>query len=223
MTAEEAAILAMARTSEITDQYPATRSLMYRRLGLRQRELMGMAARRNPDYYGVCAVSTLDALTATDLNDIIEPVPTPELLQEVTVADAGTSQWASGTVINIVPRDQRDAELPPRATLRDLVLQGVDDDLANVVSVEIFYSRLSAEFGPFDKDSVLELQHPHNELLIIDLTRHLIRKATRLPANIRADVIQQLDAEEKPLLDAYLAHVDAYVPQTSRFTRPSNR
>lgn len=223
MTAEEAAVLAMARTSEITDQYPATRALMYRRLGLRQRELMGMAARSNPDYYGVCAISPLDAQTATDLNDIIEPVPTPELVQAVRIEDPGSSAYASGTEIAIVPWDQRDADLPPRATLRDLVLQGVDDDLTGVVSVEIFYSRLAPEFGPYDKDSVLELQHPHNELLVIDLNRMLLRKATRLSAPIRTDAIAACDAEEAPLLKAYLDHVVSYVPQTTRFVRPAHR
>lgn len=219
MTAEEAAVLAMARTSEITDQYPATRALMYRRLGLRQRELMGMAAKANPDYYGVCAISPLDGQTATDLNDIVEPVPTPELIEGVLIEDPGTSAYVQGQEVAIVSWQQRDVELPPRATIRDLVLQGVGDDLAGVLSVEIYYSRLAAEFGPFDKDSVLELQHPHNELLIVDLTRHLLRKATRLPDDVRNVSLAALDAEEAPLLKAYLDHVVQYTPRVTRFVR----
>jgi hypothetical protein len=223
MTAEEAAVLAMARTSEITDQYPATRALMYRRLGLRQRELMGVAAKTNPDYYGVCAVSPLDADAATDLNDIIEPVPTPELISAVLIEDPGTSAYAQGQEIAILPFEQRNVELPPRAMIRDLVFQGIDDDLAGVVSVEFYYSRLAAEFGPYDGDSVLELQHPHNELLIVDLTRHLLRKATRLPADVRSAALVALDDEEKPLLAAYLTHVKEYAPLVTGFQRPSNR
>ncbi|HTJ62156.1 MAG TPA: hypothetical protein VL333_13275 [Candidatus Saccharimonadales bacterium] len=219
MTAEEMAILALARTSEITEHYPATRSTMYRRMGLRQRELMTLAAKANPDYYGVCALSNLDSNTATDLNDIIEPVPTPELISLVKIEDPGTSQWAAGTEINIVPAAQKDCELPPRATLRDLVLQGVDTDLVGVTSVEILYSRIAAAFGPFDGDSVLELQAPWDELLVIDLTKHLLGKATRLPQDIQQAAIAALDKEEAPILTAYIDHVTNYAPLTTRFTR----
>lgn len=223
MTAEEMAILAMARTSEITQHYPATRSLMYRRMSLRQRELMASAAKANPDYYGVCAISTLDSEAATDLNDITEPVPTPELVSVFRIEDAGDSQWTHGQEITIVPSSQLDCELPPRATLRDLVFQGVDDDLDGVVSIEIVYSRLSAPLGPLDGDSVLELQAPWDDLLLIDLTRHLIRKATRLPQDIIASVIAGLDAEEGPIVAAYLEHVINYVPLTTRFQRRTAR
>ena len=223
MTAEEAAVLAMARTSEITDQYPSTRSLMYRRLGLRQRELMAMAARANPEYYGVCAISALDADAATDLNDIIEPVPTPEFITLFKVEDAGSSQWVSGQEINIVPSNDRTVELPPRATLRDLVFQGVDDDLDGVISIEIYYSRISAAFSALDGASVLELQSPYDEMLIIDLTKHLLRKATRLPIDIRTSAIEMLTQEETGRIDEYLNHVRTYGPLTTRFSYRTNR
>lgn len=223
MTAEDAAILAMARTNEITSHYPATRALMYRRVGLRQRELMAEAAKHNPDYYGVCAISPLDALWSTDLNDIIEPTPSPELIEMVTIEDKGTSQWATGREVHLVPVSQLDAELPPRATLRDLVFQGVGTDLVGVASIEVFYSRLAPAFGPNDGASVLELQAPWDELLVIDLTRHLLRKATRLDQPIRAAAIADLTEEEKPLLTGYLAHVESYAPLTTRFARRTVR
>lgn len=223
MTAEEAAVLAMARTSEITDQYPSTRSLMYRRLGLRQRELMALAGRENPEYYGVCAISPLDDEFATDLNDIIEPVPTPELISLFKVEDAGSSQWSHGDEITIVPAHDKGVELPPRATLRDLVFQGVDDDLDGVVSIEIMYSRIAAPFGPLDGGSVLELQNPYDEILIVDLTKHLLRKATRLPKDIRDTAIAGLVEEENGLVDKYLSHVRSYIGMTTRFQHRTNR
>lgn len=224
MTVEEMAKLAMARTSEITSHYPSTRALIYRRLGLRQREIMAMGAKLNPDYYGTCAESALDAKAATDLNDIIEPVPTPELVEMVTIEDAGTSQWDSGREVNIVTRHDIDAELPPRMTLRDLVLQGVGTDLDGVVSVMIFYSRLPALIGPSDADSAIELQSPWDELLAIDGAILLLQKATRLDGALRSAAISDLRAEEAPLLKGYLDHVQAYAPQSTRFIRrPGSR
>lgn len=219
MTVEEMAKLVMARTSEITSHYPSTRALIYRRLGLRQREIMAQGAKLNPDYYGTCAESALDGQSATDLNDIIEPVPTPELIEMVTIEDAGTSGYVLGTEVNIVTRHDVDAELPPRMTLRDLVLQGVNDDLVGVVSVMIFYSRLPAPFGPSDKDSVIELQSPWDELLVIDGAIQLLQKATRLDAAIRTAAIADLRTEEAPLVKGYMDHVQAYAPQSTRFIR----
>lgn len=224
MTVEEMAKLAMARTSEITSHYPSTRALIYRRLGLRQREIMAMGAKLNPDYYGTCAESLLDDMLATDLNDIVEPVPTPELVEMVTIEDPGDSGLVAGQEVNIVTRHDVEAELPPRMTLRDLVLQSVNDDLEGVVSVMIWYSRLPALIGPGDKDSAIELQSPWDELLAIDGAIQLLQKATRLDAAIRTGAIADLRSEEAPLLAGYLDHVKAYAPQSTRFIRrPGSR
>lgn len=216
MTAEDIVVLAMARTSEITDAYPATRSLAYRRLGLRQRQLQALAARENPDYYGVCAETPLVNLAA-DLNDIATPVPMPELIQKVTIEDHGTSTWTNGKVISIVPLSDLNAELPPRMTLRDLVLQSVGNDLLNVTSIMVFYSRLADVFAPTDGGAVVELQDPFNELLVLDLVKVFLAKATRLDATIRQTSIETFAAEEASLLTAYLDHVRTYGPYSTRF------
>lgn len=223
MKVEEAAVYAMARTSEITSHYPSGRALMYWRLSRRQRQLMALAGRTNPDYYGTYATSNLDGNQAVDLRDIAAPVPTPELIEEVTIADKGASAYANGDRITIVPFHQRDAELPPRATLRDLILQGVDTDLVGVTTIAIYYSRLAAELAPTDAQTNLDIEDPWNELLVLDLQRFLLEKADRLDANIRTAAFTQIAEEEKALLDSYLSHVAAYVATTTRFTRQANR
>lgn len=219
MTYDECCVLAMSRTNEITRNYPSSRELMIRRASVRQRELMAKAAKANPDYYGVCAISPLDANAATDVNDIVEPTPTPELIDMVLIEDPGSSQYAAGTEVNIVRALDKHAELAPRMTLRDLVLQGVDDDMDGVISVEIYYSRLSPMATFADASSSLELQSPWDELLVIDLNRHLLQKATRLEASLRKEAIDACDAEETPLLAGYIEHIGTYGPHTTRFSR----
>ena len=95
----------------------------------------------------------------------------------------------------------------------------MDTDLVGVTSIEILYSRIAAAFGPFDGGSVLELQAPWDELLVIDLTKHLLGKATRLPQDIQQAAIAALEKEEAPILTAYIDHVTNYAPLTTRFTR----
>lgn len=216
MNAEQITKLAMARTSEITDQYPTNRSLCYRRIGLRQRELMALAARENPDYYGTCATAPLSA-GGVDLNMMEFPVATPELVEEVRIENPGTSTYAAGDKINIVKLQDREAALAPRMTLRDLVLQAVGTDLDNVTSITVFYSRLPEIFDASDGESFVELQDPYIELLVIDLTKMLLTKATRLPADIRSSSLTLFAAEEASLLTQYLDHVRTYGPYTTRF------
>lgn len=218
LSCEEVAVQALARAAEVTETVPATRTLMYRRIGIRQQQLFAMGARVNSDYYGACAETNLIG-GAADLADIASPVPIPELVSKVCIEDAGGSAYISGDEVNIVQTVDINAALAPRMTLRDLVLQEVGDDLTGVVSVMVYYSRLPKAYGPSDANTLTELSSPWDELLIVDLTKYLLRKARQLDEGARKLALDGLAAEESELLEGYITHVREYGPVQDRFGR----
>jgi hypothetical protein len=220
MTPEEIAVLAMARCSEITDSYPKARSVMYRRIGVRQQQLFTIAAGINPDYYGTDA-TTLLVGGAADLADIADPVPTPEQITRVEVNSvAGGSPFAVGREINVVPvADALSAALPPRMTLRDGVLEGVAADLATVTGIRLYYSRQPKMIAPTDGAVPTEIPSPHDELLVVDLAMTLLKAATKISAAERGAAITSLANEEAGLLVGWQDHVENYGPVVSRFSR----
>jgi hypothetical protein len=222
LTLEEIAVLAMARASEFTDTYPKARSLMYRRIGLRQQQLFAIATDANQDYYGAAASATLDVNKRADLQDIAAPVPTPEQIQriEVYATDGNPAAPAIGTEIALVPLGDLVAEDPPRATLRDLLFAQVDTDLAHVTDILIYYARVPASYAPTDGAIEVEIPAPYDELLVIDLTLDLIRSSRGLDAAIRTEAIQLLTAEESGLVSGWQTHVMHAVVTSSRFARP---
>jgi len=206
---------ALARVTEHTDQFPQSRLSMIRRVGVRQQQLLARAAGINIDYYGACAETVL-VNGACDLADIASPVPTPELITKIEIDDPGESAYASGDEINIVPSTDPDADLPPRMTLRDLVLEAVGTDLDGVTSIMVFYSRLSTAYGANDGDTLTEISSPHDELLVIDLAVDLLKKARGLDETVRAAALASLQGEEKDALQGYDAHVLSYGPTRAR-------
>ncbi|MGH3428478.1 MAG: hypothetical protein ACRDQZ_13075 [Mycobacteriales bacterium] len=213
---------AMARVSEFTDTYPKSRMLMYQRIGLRQQQLFAIATESNQDYFGSAASAPLDGLKRADLADIADPVPTPEQIQRVEVygTDADPSAPAVGTEIAIVPLGDLVAEDPPRATLRDLVFQGVPPDLAHVTDILVYFARVSASYGGGDAATQVELPAPYDILLDIDLALYLIRGARGLDQSIRSEAIQLLSAEESGLVEGWTTHVTHAIVVSSRFARP---
>jgi hypothetical protein len=219
ITCEEIAIEALARAAEFGAEVPATRSLMYRRIGVRQAALFAEAGRVNQDYYGVCAIATLDN-GAADLADIADPIPPLEAVTRVEVFDAGTSGIAAGTEINLVTLNDQDAATAPRMTLRNNVLRAVGADLDDVVSVEVYYSRSAKRLGATDANTNVELQAPWDELLVVDLTRYLLRKAISIKPDVRAAALELLDGEEAEMMAGFIRHVAEYAPYQTRFGRP---
>lgn len=219
LTCEEIVVQAMSRVSDVTDSFPKTRSIMYRRIGVRQHQLFARAAKVNAEYFGTSSWATLDANGAADLADFISPVPTPEQIQMVTVheIDVG-SPYAVGDEIALVSVADTGAELAPRMTLRDGVLRQVGTDLATVNAVRVWYSRQPDALGPTDKDTATELPTPWDELLVVDLTRHLLRSAKRTEE--RAAVLVALNEEETELLLGFDSHVADYAARRERFSRP---
>lgn len=224
LTCEEIAVLAMARVSEVTDTFPKSRALMYRRIGVRQQQLTLAATEANQDYFGTVAVGTVDhgAGDRVDLADIADPVPSPEQIQkiEVETTDGDPAAPVIGKEIAIVPIGDVDAEDPPRATLRRQILKGVGADLMHVNSVRVYYARQPASYGPTSALIVTELPTPHDELLVVDLAQYLLTSARGIERTERDGALARLASEEAGLLEGFRLHVAHSIPMTSRFVRP---
>ncbi len=224
MTADEMVEQALGRLGEFTSYYPTSRGILYRRVGYRQRQLYAMAAKWNPERFGVCAISALQTVAGSrviDLADITGTnAPFLETLQKVAISDKGTSAYASGDEVKIVGVNDTEVEFAPRALIRDGILIGISTDLDLVTSLAFYYSKLPALLGLGDKTVALDLVAPWDTLLEVDLLRFLVAKAPSISAENRAAALAAIDAEEKPLLADFERHVVEYTPLVSRFTRP---
>lgn len=229
MTADQVAELALSRAMEHSEEVPATRSLMYHRIGVRQQELFGLAARINPDFYGVCAKASLrdelgawvGAASLMDLGEV--DTPKAEHVSRVEVYDAGSSELEVGVEVHIVPLSDTSCAFPPRVTLRNHTLRQVGVDLVGVEKLEVFYSRMPLSIGPAGGDIALELPEQYQTLLVVDCARDLFRRSTALPG--RPALVAMMDQEEAPVLADYLLHVQRFAGAlVSRFdtqTRPA--
>lgn len=225
MTIEEITLLAMERAAEVTAHYPMGRMSAYRRIGIRERQLVQRASAVNPELYGTSATADLDVDKAADFMDIADPVPTPDVIQRITietlVALPSENPPAVGDEINLVSITDPDAGLPPRATLRDLILRPVGTELADVASIRVWYPKLTPDYGPTDGDTEAYIAAPHDELLVVDLAKVLLARATKLDAGTRTATLAQLDAEEAGLLAMFDRYVAEYGPWQRRFTAAS--
>lgn len=210
MTVEEIAIAALARALEFSNVIPSTRSVMYRRIGIRQQQLFARAAQINPEYFGICATGGLTD-GAADLNDMTPPVESPETITRIEVDNGGTSPYAPGQEIRIVSSADVMAELPPRVTVRNRIIRQVGTDLVGVLAIRILYAKLPLAIGPTDGAVVIALPEPHAELLVVDLTKELVFKTLSMGAASRTAALEVLAAEETVLLDAFDRHVAQFV------------
>lgn len=225
MRYEEIVVNALARTLEFDAEFPSTRLPMYRRVGTRQQQLYTFASKRNPDFYGVSASANLNADDELDLKDMagVPAVNQSVGVQRVEICDHGTSTYTDGDRVNIVSIDDIEADLAPRATLRDYVIKGVGTDLNNVTSLCVYYPKYP-DMPDTDEDGTTEISiaEAHAELLIIDLTKHLLRKCMSMEATVKAAHMASLTEEEGEALAAYLADIDAFgIGQSHRFSEPA--
>lgn len=221
MTSEDIAIMALGRAIEFSNHVPTTRSVMYRRISIRQQQLFIRAAKINPDWAGVKATAPLvawDGSFALDLADLVSPAEAADLVTRIEIADKGTSAYANGQEVNIVTLADPGCADAPRVVIRNRVVMAYGNDLAGVASLAIYYSRIPIAIQPTDGDCDVELYEPHVELLVVDLARHLLQKTIALAAAERQAAIAGLDAEEKDLLEQFDEHVRRYSDATaSRF------
>jgi hypothetical protein len=228
-TVEELTIQALARCAEYGNDYPTTRSVLYRRLGVRQQQLFAAAARANPEYFGATALGTLDSNGAISLSTLGDPAaadPTPnmELLSRIEVAANDGSEGALdvGTEVHVVVvTDALHAVLPPRVTVRGGVIASVGSDLAHVTQLFVYYSRRPFRLNYDDKATLVELPEPFQELLVIDLARFNLRKMASLTKEVRQVALAALDAEEQEGVANFIAAVQAFTSavETGRFSR----
>lgn len=212
---------ALARAGEVGASYPGGRALLFQRVGIRQRQLYVRANKMNPERFGACLTSALSG-GLVDFNDVASPVPTPDLIQRVEVLDAGTSGYAAGDVITIVPAEHQDAALAPRAMIRDGVLIQVGTDLSLVTSIKAYYGKMPEPVPQTAAGGAtsVELVQPWDALLEIDCADYIINRAFKIDTNLRGAALATLKAEEDELLADFDAHVAGYTPIVSQFLPP---
>ena len=222
MTFDEIVDNAKARAIDFAATFPSTKRVLYRRIEIHQQELFSQASRVNPDYFGVSATGTLDAEGAADIKDqqLSPNVDPTAAVVRVEVEDAGTHPTlVTGDEINIVPLNDILVALAPRMTLRNFVLRQVGTDLAGVISICAFYGyRPENKTQPLDGTEVAELPAVYQELLVIDLTKWMVRMTLALEAPTKAAALAALSEEEGEMVGAFMAEVTDYAgAQVSRF------
>ena len=219
MTGEQLIDAALEEIATFTDRIPNARAPWLRRLTTRQAEIFAIAAEISPDYLGRCLTATVADPGTVDLSaavlGIVPGVAPIERITLVEIADPGTSGYAVGAEVAIVPTGdtERSAE-PPRVRLRSDALLGVGADLALVDSVKVHYVRRPAPIRTL-ADSA-ELVEPYVVLLVWDLAKTIMRRAGVGDA-VRTAAVAVFEAEETALLDLFRAHVASFSPLHTRF------
>lgn len=220
MTFEDISVAALARASGYGVPVSETRSLHYRRIGLRQQQIFAEAARLNPEFFGVCAVAPVIEGTVNLRTIEDPPVPLPELVTRFEVHEVAEpedpeseeeSPYPPGTEIHPIRVQDPSAALPPRATLRDGVLQGWQGELDTVARVKVYYSRLPAPGRPTDGDRQVEIPYPHEEILVVDLAAWLIQHSLAADPEVRSASLALLREEESVLLGEWAGYVATFV------------
>jgi hypothetical protein len=203
MTADEICEAALARCAEVNAKVPSTRGVMYRRISTRQQQIFAHIAEVEPEYFGKSAIAPLvGGSFSLELLD-----PEAERVTFVQIAEPGTSQLGIGDRVNVVAVMDMNAADPPRATLRDAVLQQVGAELDGVTSLTIHYSKRAQTMELGSDGSEVPAQF--EELLVIDLHKHLMRKTSSLNVEERDKLLKVIELEEAELmadLDRHLEH-----------------
>ncbi|KKN24082.1 hypothetical protein LCGC14_0898580 [marine sediment metagenome] len=225
-TVNDLATAALSRAADFGAAYPGSRSVLYRRLSNRLHQLYAAAARWNPEYFGVSAVGTLDSGGVSfSTMGASGGTYAPELVSRIEIADKGTSSYTNGDEVNLVQLNDPDAALPPRVMVRNQALQQVGTDLTDVTSLRMYYSRRPFRLAADDGDTTVDFPEQFEELLVIDLTKWITRKATNPPLEQRAAALASLDAEEQETLANFEQEVVSFTSaaETGRFMRTAGQ
>jgi hypothetical protein len=222
MTFQEIVDNAKARGLDFSVTYPTTERVLFRRIEIRQREIFSAAARLNPDYFGTSSEGPIDAEFRANLKDldVAADVDPAANVTRVEIGDPGTHPTLqNGDQVNVVSISDREAELAPRMTLRNFVLEGVGQDLAGVVTIVIFYGYFpETKAVPHDGFEEAELPLAYQELLVFDLTRWLIQQTLEMDPATKTAALEVLGVEAGEMLVAFLAEVGDFAgAQVSRF------
>lgn len=223
MTYDEIVDAALARAMDFGNDFPTTRRVQYRRIEIRQSEIFSGAARVNPDYFGVNVVGVLDGDGLVDLADLdVETAvadPTSSITR-VEIRDPGAHPTLEcGKEVSLVTPNDREAALAPRMTLRNFTLKPIPGDMDGVVSVCVYYSyRPKPHTAPMDGTEEAELPSFYQELLVLDLTKWLLKMSISMATETKAAALGVLSDEEKGMLTTFMAEVADYAgAQASRF------
>ncbi len=225
-TVNDLVTAALSRAADFGAGYPGSRSVLYRRLSNRLHQLYAVAARWNPEYFGVSAVGTLDSGGVSfSTMGASGGTYAPELVSRVEIADKGTSSYTNGDEVNVVQLNDTDAALPPRVTLRNQILEQVGTDLTDVTSLRMYYSRRPFRLAADDGDTTVDFPEQFEELLVIDLTKWITRKSTNPPLDQRTAALVSLDAEEQETLVNFEQEVTSFTSaaETGRFMRTAGQ
>ena len=225
-TVNDLVTAALSRAADFGAGYPGSRSVLYRRLSNRLHQLYAVAARWNPEYFGVSAVGTLDSGGVSfSTMGASGGTYAPELVSRIEIADKGTSSYTNGDEVNLVQLNDPDAALPPRVMVRNQALQQVGTDLTDVTSLRMYYSRRPFRLAADDGDTTVDFPEQFEELLVIDLTKWITRKATNPPLEQRAAALASLDAEEQETLANFEQEVVSFTSaaETGRFMRTAGQ
>jgi hypothetical protein len=221
-TTEAIVVNALARAQEYNTIRPVARSVLYRRISIRQQELAIAAARVNRDYYGVAANAVVIG-GAIDVNDITSPVQWPEFIDKITVGAVGVGATvAVGAEVSIVRLGDEEAEEPPRVTMRSGVIRQVGTDLANVSSLKVYYSEIPDSLAVDENGtSLVAIPAPYDELLVLDVVRFLVVRSFTGETNDapKVSALTEIDADVTTWEAKWRAHVADYGATRTRFGR----
>ena len=225
-TVDDIVTAALSRADDFGTAYPGARSVLYRRLSNRGHQLFALAANINSDFFNVSAVGTLASgdVSFFSMGESTAGNPTfaPLLVTRVEIADKGTSPYTNGDEVNIVSHnDGANAAKAPRATIRNDAIVQYGTDLALVTSLRMYYARRPFRLDPSDGGATVDFPETHEELLVIDLTKWIIRKADNPSVERRSAAQASLDEEEKELLVNFVQEVEQFTSavETGRFAR----
>lgn len=216
-TALQIAQAGLARALDFRIEAPATESLLYRRMSIRQQEIFAFAAQVNPEYYTIEALGQLDA-GGIDMglmlgDDVKEAVAVVSIIVETLIGSPSEDAPALGDTIHMVPAsDDPRAYLAPRVRVRNKIIQQIDTDLVDVESIRMAYAYRPDPLAENETGTTeVELEAPFDELLVVDLARWLARKSLSLEPATKTAIIESLSAEEKDLIGQFEAHLRRFL------------
>lgn len=219
MTYQEIVDEARARVRDAGRNIPDR--LLVRQVGQHQAHLFMRAATWNPEYYGICVTATI-AGGGLDLNGLTPPLNQAAGIQriEVYTTDGDPEAPAVGTRVSIVPLEDPQSGLAPRATLRDNALRQVGTELAHVTGLEVYYAKLPNPALPTAGATEAELREPWQQLLVLNCANYIATLLSAEGRDVPAGIVALNQGEEAALLEAYEAHVRGYVTDVEdRFRR----
>ncbi len=223
MTWDEIIEQGRARALDFGADWPSATSVLYRRIQVRQQEIFSTANRINPDYFGQNTVGALDAngdvnMASLDVEgSVVDPTAA---VTRVEIQNPGSHPTlVRGDEVAIIPHNDPDAGIAPRMTLRSFILHAYCGDMDGVSSVCIYYGfRPALKPMPMDGSETSDLPSVYDELLVLDVTKFLVKLTMELATERKVAALGVVQEEIDAMLTTFIAEVADYAgAQVSRF------